>query len=383
MSTGDAVSAERDTDVADLLAELREAGDRVAELEAKVEARGEDLLERLADAYRGAERLLDRYEDRATDYDDFAGFVEFQDAFVEFVDGLDEDLPEREAFEAADETFQKSRLSEEDFEAAREALVPAREAATLLDRYREARERFGEVRHEARQRAADLDERGEALERLLALGATDLDVPVAELRETVEAYDESVREAFAASRRESPAREVLSLVDEAADRPFVAFRAPPTRLLEYVRESGVGEEPIPTLLEYADYSNQKLGHYVDEPHELQRHVATNRTYLDRLDGEPLTVGWPPPPASKLEFRAKEYQRVLTRFAPDETVATLRAVREFARDAERYGDCREAAHVLDDLDDGDRERLESGAVATELVRTRTARDRLRETLDALD
>ena len=371
------------TDVSELARDLREAGERREDLEAQVEERGEDRLERLADAYRGAERLLERYEERATDYDDFAGFVEFQDAFVEFVENLDSDLPERAAFEAADETFQKSRLTEEDFEAAREALSPAREAATLLDRYRQARETFGERRHEARQRADELDERCEELEHLLALGATDLDVPVDELRETVEAYNESVREAFRQFRREVPARDLLSLVDEAADRPFVEFRAPPTRLLEYVQESEVGEESVTKLLEYADYSNQKLGHYVEKPHELQQHVATNRSYLNRLDGDPLTFAWPPRPASEVEFRAKEYQRVLTGFAPDETVALLREVRDLARDAERYGDLREAAHVLDRLGEGERERLESGSLSSELAESRAARDRLREALAAVD
>jgi hypothetical protein len=382
MSTSESVNA-TGTDVSELARDLREAGERRDDLEAQVEERGEDRLERLADAYRGAERLLERYEERATDYDDFAGFVEFQDAFVEFVENLDSDLPERAAFEAADETFQKSRLTEEDFEAAREALSPAREAATLLDRYRQARETFGERRHEARQRADELDERCEELEHLLALGATDLDVPVDELRETVEAYNESVREAFRQFRREVPARDLLSLVDEAADRPFVEFRAPPTRLLEYVQESEVGEESVTKLLEYADYSNQKLGHYVEKPHELQQHVATNRSYLNRLDGDPLTFAWPPRPASEVEFRAKEYQRVLTGFAPDETVALLREVRDLARDAERYGDLREAAHVLDRLGEGERERLESGSLSSELAESRAARDRLREALAAVD
>ena len=371
------------TDVSDLVRDLREAGERRDDLEARVAERGEDRLQRLADAYRGAERLLDRYEERATDYDDFAGFVEFQDAFVEFVEDLDDDLPEREAFEAADEVFQKSRLTEDDFETAREALAPAREAATLLDRYREARETFGERRHEARRRADELDDRCEELEGLLALGATDLDVPVEDLRQTIETYNESVREAFTRFRRETPARELLSLVDEAADRPFVEFRPPPTRLLEYVRESDVGEEPVTRLLEFADYSNQKLDHYVAEPHELQRHVATNRSYLDRLDGEPLTFAWPPRPASEVEFRAKEYQRVLTGFAPDDTVARLREVRNAARDTGRYGDLREAAHVLDRLGEGERERLESGSLSRELAESRTARDRLREALAAVD
>jgi hypothetical protein len=85
----------------------------------------------------------------------------------------------------------------------------------------------------------------------------------------------------------------------------------------------------------------------------------------------------------VEFRAKEYQRVLTGFAPDETVARLREVRDLARDAERYGDLREAAHVLDRLGEGERERLESGSLSSELAESRAARDRLREALAAVD
>jgi len=382
LSTSEPVNVD-ETDVTALVRDLREARERRATLEARVTERGEDRLEQLADAYRGAERLLERYEERATDYDDFAGFVEFQDAFVEFVEGLDADLPEREAFEAADQVFQKSRLTNDDFEAAREVLEPAHNAATLLDRHREARKRFGELRHRAHQRADELDDRCEELEQLLALGATNLDVPVTELRETIETYNESVQTAFTTFRRERSARELLTLVDEAAARPFVDFRTPPTQLLEYVQKREVGEEPITRLLEYADYSNQKLGHYVEKPHELQQYVATNQRYLSRLDGAPITFAWPPRPASEVEFRAKEYQRALGGFAPDKTVARLREVQDAARDAERYGNLREAAHVLDRLAEGERERLENGSISVELRETRTARARLREALDTAE
>ena len=371
---------EADEEVDDLLAELHEATERVEELEARVEELGESELERVADAYNGATRLLDRYEERATDYDDFEGYVEFQEAFVDFVEGLPEDLPAREGFEAADETFQKSRLDATDFEHAREQLADAREYASLLSSYREARQRRSDAEHAVRSRLRDLEDRVDHLERTLALGAADLDAPVEELRDPIETYDGAVREAFESFKREASAREVFALLEAAASYPLVEFREPPTRLREYVRSSEAGAEPIPKLLEYADYSASKLDHYVAEPHELQRHVATNRTYLTRLDAEPLTVEWPPPPASKLRYRTREYEAVVRRFAPEATVAALRAVRRLATDPGRYGDLREAAHAIDELDEEQRSMLERGAVEPALRAAREKRDRLRAALD---
>jgi polyhydroxyalkanoate synthesis regulator phasin len=367
-------------DVGALVAELQEARARVEELEARVAELGEAELERVADAYNGANRLLERYEDRATDYDDFEGYVEFQEAFVDFVEGLPEDLPAREGFEAADETFRKSRLSVEDFERAREQLSEAREYASLLSDYREARGRRSDAEHAVRSRLRELEARVDDLERTLALGAADLDAPVEELRGPVEAYNEAVTEAFDSFRRGVPAREVFALVDVAGSYPLVGFREPPTRLREYVESSPAGEEPIPKLLEYADYSASKLDHYVAEPHELKRHVATNRTYLDRLDAEPLTVEWPPPPASKLRYRTREYEAVVRRFAPEGTVAALRAVRRLATDPGWYGDLREAAHAVDELDEDQRSMLERDAVEPALRAAREKRDRLREALE---
>jgi hypothetical protein len=366
--------------VAELVAELREARERVRELEARVEEVGEEELERVADAYNGATRLLERYEDRATDYDDFEGYVEFQETFVDFVEGLDDDLPAREGFEAADETFQKSRLNEEDFERAREQLADAREYASLLSSYREARGRRSDAEHAVRSRLRDVEERVDDLERTLALGAADLDAPIEKLRDPIESYDEAVREALEAFKREAPAREVFALIEVTASYPLVDFRSPPTRLREYVASSEVGEEPIPKLLEYADYSASKLEHYVGAPHELKRHVATNRTYLDRLDAEPLTVEWPPPPMSKLRYRTREYEAVVRRFAPEEVVGALREVRRLATDPEWYGDLREAAHAIEELDEEGRAMLERDAVEPALREAREKRDRLREALD---
>ena len=361
---------------------LGSAAEQVADLETEIEDRGAEELERLAEATTEADRLMDRYEERATDWDDFAGFVEFQNTFVEFVEGLAPEFPHREAFEAADEQFQKQRLDAADFEAAREALAPARQAAGLLEERARARERFGDLRYAAKSRRDSLAKRCESLERLLALSATDLDVAHDELRARVETYNRAVRAAFDELRADRPARELFDVVSEAAGRPLVGFETPPAELVEYLGRAETGTESLSTLVSYASYSPQKLEHYVEAPQRLKRHVGGHRTYLDRLDAGPLTVAWPPPPATTLEFRAREIRAVLSGFAPEETIAELRRLREFARDGARYGDCREAAYVLAELGPEDRDRLESGDAARELVDARASRDRLAEALAAV-
>jgi hypothetical protein len=369
-----------DGDVDGLVAELREARERVDELETRVAEVGEAELERVADAYNGATRLLDRYEDRATDYDDFEGYVEFQETFVDFVEGLPEDLPGREGFEAADETFRKSRLSEADFELAREQLSEAREYASLLSSYREARSRRSDAEHAVRSRLREAEERIDRLERTLALGAADLDAPVEELREPIEAYDEAVREAFASFKREASAREVFALVAVARSYPLVGFREPPTRLREYVESNEAGEEPVPKLLEYADYSASKLDHYVDDPELLRTRFAVHRTYLERRGPDSLVVLWPPPAADRLRHRASELVSVVGRFADEGTVAALRRVRDLPRTTD-YERLRTAAEARTELSEDARERLQSGAVESELAALRDERERLRDALES--
>lgn len=365
---------------ADPVAELERADETYERLLAEVEGVGEARLRDLASAYRNFEKLLERHEDTATGYGDFQEYVAFQEELEAFVDRLDDDLLARDAFEAADDELQKRRLSTDDFENAREALEPARELVDRYDDWRDAATRYREARAAVKRHKRDLDERIADLRRVLSLGAADLDAPVERLREPIVAYNEAVRDAFTEFKRETSAREVFDFVETTRAYPLVEYRQPPARLREFVDRADLGEESIPKLLEYADYSQSKLDHYVDEPHELKRHVATNRTYLERLDAGPLVVAWPPPPASKLRWHAREFVAVVARFAPEDVVAKARTVCELARDPEEYGRLREAAHALDELDDDERERLQSGEVTAELDRRRAERDRLVEALD---
>ncbi|MFB6160591.1 MAG: hypothetical protein ABEJ61_05370 [Haloferacaceae archaeon] len=372
-----------------LASEAGEAADRLARLEReRDEAReavaevGEERVAAVANAHREATSLLDRYADSATGTGDFEAYVEFQERFLGLVEELDDDLPEREAFEAAAETLDRRRLRERDFAQAREEIAPAGAYADMLDRREDAAERYRTARHEAESTLAAVEERIESLERLCELGEADLDAPVERLRDPVEAYNDAVREAFDDYRRSASARELFDLVDATVAYPLVEFRRPPRDLREYVESHAAGDEPVPTLLEYADYSASKLDHYVDDPGALRAKVATHRTYLERLDADPLTVAWPPAPAGVLRRRARELVAVVGRFAPEEVVARARTVRDLPRET-AYERLREAAVARAELDEAERERLASGAASAELSRLREAREELAAALGRED
>jgi len=368
------------TDVVD---DLEAAADELETAEAAVEERGEARLERIRDAYEEALGLLDQYEDTATGSggENFRAYVEFQEEFATFVENLGDGLPHREAFEAALETVDKRRLTESDFEDAREALAPAREAAAVLNRRESARDAYREARRAAEKRRSELESEIADRERLLELGDADLDAPVEELRGPIENYNDAVRDAFGTFRETSPARELLEFASTAQRYPLVDVPRPPDELRGYVHEKDAGEEPIPQLLEYAEYSRSKLGHYVDDPDELKRRVATHRTYLRRLDGSALTIEWPPAGADALRRRCDELISLVGRFATEDVVAKLRGVRGLTREADRYESLRTAAVAIEELGPDERERLRSGAVEAELDARLTELESIEAALEA--
>ena len=366
----------RDPDA--LVAELRDARRAVADAEAAVEEYGEDRLEALRSALRDLDVLFDQYEEDATGTGDFQSYLSFQDDLVALVEGFDDDLPEREAFESLLDLFKKRRLSESDFAEARDRLRDARDLAARLDTLEAAREEHRETRKRvtvaADEYAADVAD----LERLQRLGNADLDAPVEDLREPVQEYDDAVTDAFREFRREAPAREFLDFVETTEAYPLVGFEAVPEDLADFVANQSAGEEPIPTLLDYAGYSPSKLEHYVDAPRTLKRAVGGNRTYLDRLDAEPLTVGWPPAPAEELAYRLDALVSVVARLPGDDALEPLHAVRTWVR-SDDYDRLRDAAVATHELTDDEKRRIESG-VEDELQRARENEQRLRDALD---
>jgi hypothetical protein len=361
----------------DPAAALADADAVYREVEERIADYGEETVRAVADAYDRATDLLDRYEGQATGTgkENFKNFIQFQEKFASLAEELPDDLPERDAFEAANDRFDKRRLNESDFATARDRLEVAADIAGLLDERREAREEYREVRLVVGHALADVREEIAERERLVELGDADLDAPVEEIRDPIERYNEAVGEAFSAFKSEASAREVLSFVAATEDYTLVGFRDPPEALREYVERREVGTEPVSELLKYARYSNSKLDHYVEDPTALKRAVATNETYLERLDADPLRLDWPPRSAADLRWRIEELVSVVARFADDEVVADLRDVQSVVRDEERFERLRTVAEAEADLSDAEREKVASGAVEDELADLREKRAQL--------
>jgi len=352
-------------------ATLRERYDELRRIESRIDDLGRERVEAAADAYRRAHRVLDQYEEDAVGTGDFGSYVQFRGEFADAVDVGDGALA-ADAFDAADDAVDKKRLSEGDFDAARDALDPAGEYVDLLDAYDDAVDAYRIARKEAKAAKKDLDSRLDELRSVAEMADADLDVDVDRLREPIEAYNEAVREAFASFYASASAREVFAFLERADGTPFVDVDVPPTDLADYVADYEAGEEPLPTLVEYADYSNSKLDHYVDDPGALRTAVAVHRTYIERLDGEPLTLDWPPAGGDELGYEIDELIPLVSRVADDETVATLRSVRELAREDD-YERLRRAAEVRDALDDAEVALIERGVVderVKEAERTRS-------------
>ncbi|WP_224270682.1 DUF7118 family protein [Haloprofundus salinisoli] len=377
---GVAVDSPTDPSNAEAVAdELEAAFDARRDAEAAVTDAGTETVESVADAYDRALALLDRYEDRATGTGDFGAFVEFERKFLELVEGVDDDAPAADAFDAANDILDRRRLSQRHFDAARDALDTAADVAALLEERDAARERHRTATRDAERCLSNVDKRLSELRRLERLGEADLDAPVDRLREPIRAYNDAVGEAFEAYKGDASARDALSFVSTAAGYPLIDYDAPPADLREYVASADVGAEPIPDLLEYADYSNSKLSHFVADPAELKARVAVNRTYLDRLDGGPLTVSWPPPPAAEFRCLVPELVSVVSRFAPEEVVARCRELRYLVENDD-YDRLRTAAAARGSLTEAEQAKLQRGEVTASLDAFRTSRDRLRTTLD---
>jgi len=406
-----------------VVADLREAADRLQAAEAAIDERGEAAIEAAADAYRRATRLLDDYEDSATGTGDFTAYLEFQNEILALVEELPDDTFAADAFERVSDRLDKRRLNQSDFEFAREEIEAASEAVAMLEEREAARDAYRSARHDAKERRDDLREEADRLRRLQRLGDVDLDADLDPLSEPVEAYNAAVETAVEGFRKTRPARELFALLDDAADRPLVGVDQPPRDLVDYIETKPAGTEPLATLVEYADYSPSKLEHYVDDPGALRTNVAVHQTYLDRLDAAPFRVDWPPAEAATLRARLDEVAPLVRRLdavfvddssdggasgdsagdadeAPagngDGTAATdleidadlpdenpvEAARRRLARVTRRdeYDRLREVALADAELSDAEFERVASGAIDDDLAAVTDAIDAIETALD---
>ena len=345
----------------------------------RVEEHGEAELERLQDAYETFRETLEIYQDQVVgDEGDIQTIVEFQSQLDAAMKEIPKGVMLREVFEDCDEYLQQKWFSDDDFEHVYEQLEPIADLVTRLDERDEVRSDYRDARRRVTARARECKEEIEHLERLSELAEADLDAPTERLRDPIEAYNEAVRETFGEYKREQPAREVVRFLDRMEQFPLVDYRTPPADIAAYVAEEPPGTEPIPKLLDYADYSRSKLDHYVEDPDRLKHAIEGHRAYLADIDGEPLTVDWPPPAAGTLRYRCRELTTAVNRIDPT-VVESLRRVEALPRETE-YDRLRDAAIARQELSEDERQRVRSGAVEEELGERRAERETLLAALE---
>lgn len=366
-------------EVAAIIDEIEATYTAYTEATDEIETIGWEQAEQIREAVQGLNRLLDRYEDRATGTGDFGGYIAFRGEVDELVEELPDELAHRDEFETVADIVDKRRLSEDDFAKARQAVGGAREVANRLSEVSQLRADYQDTRREAKARLEEIDDRIAELDRLLTLGAVDLDAPVEDIQDPIERYNDAVTEAFSTYLHDVPAADVLDLFGLTDRYPLVPMEAPPPTLETYLEDL---EESltVPELLEYADYSRSKLDHYVADPVALRSAVAADRTYLERLSADPFTIDWPPPQSDVLRWHTRELLSVVGRFASSDVLEKLRTVQDIARNTERFDELREVAVARSSISPEQRERLLSGDIEDERDAFLTARDRLETTLD---
>lgn len=361
-----------------LLDRLERVSERFEELRTALAPYRNEEIEELAEHLRELDRILDTYETRATESGDFGGYVAFRSTIDQFVDGLPGGLPEREKFEAMGERVDKRRLSTRDFDEARALVNPARELVETYENWQSATKELRNRRTEVRKAIADIEETIDEHDRMLGLRELDLDAPIKDIREPIQTYNEAVTEAFESHLRETTAADVLELFEHTKRYPLVDAPRPPDELYRYVTEA-TPELTVHDLLEYADFSISKLTHYVDDPSAFRAAVATELTYLNRLNATPFRIDWPPLPAEQLRWRLRELRPVVNRFADDAVIDHLRRVESLTRDEERFDWLREIAMARESISEEDRKRLESGEIERRRSRLESSRDRLHAAL----
>jgi hypothetical protein len=352
----------------DPVAALAAADERYRERQAAVDEVGESALQTVATAHEELTALLDRSEETATGTGEFEAFLEFQGRVATLVEDLPADLPRREAFEDVSEVLHARTLRHKHFARAREHLSAVEPLVERLERRDDALAAYREARRDAVERREEAAARVERLESLVAYADVDWDAPVEVLQRPVAAYNDAVDAAVGSFRSAASARAFLRWVDTVARAyPLAGLDAPPRDVVDYLDRAAVGEEPLPTVLEYADYSRSKLDHYVDDPGRFLAVVGGSETALARDVADALAVAWPPPPAASLRFRCDELVAATGRLA-EAPAARCREVRALTRRAD-YDRLRATAAAEDALDAAARERVASGEAATSLAAAR--------------
>ncbi len=368
------------TTIDTLIDDLENAHATVNDIDATIDDIGEDRLNDLNDRYQEFTTLLKTYKESAsgTGRETFQEYVAFQGELDAFESALPSNALKTDVFKDAIEYLDQRRLNQGDFEEAHAILAPIEDRLAIIEDREKAREEFASAKRAIQQQIDDLDDEIERLERALSFENVDFTVSVDQLRSLIDSYNTAISTDFSSFKSNAPAHDFIQFIEKTTNYPLVAFPSPPSELIEYLESADIGNEPLPHILEYTDYTRSKLSHYVDDPSTFNARIAANQTYLDRLSPSPLTISWPPPPQEELHWILRELISVVNRIATSDTMKKLNTLQNFAHKNE-YSDIRRAAKAESVLDDTEKERLASGELTAEHEAKQQEKDKLQTAL----
>ncbi|MDX1745070.1 MAG: hypothetical protein R3324_03965, partial [Halobacteriales archaeon] len=265
------------------------------------------------------------------------------------------DVTDRTAFEDALSRFDRRIIREKDFRRARSDLTSVKQVSETLS---EAEELASQLTNERGRLSSRLrkwrHDRSQVQSRLSDLEAvTDVDPePLVAARSS---YNDRVREEFDSFAETAPAIDVARVGYKArlvplADVPPITDEA----ALSVLEDAGFATETVPTVLEYAGYSDSKLSHYVDRPGSFRSQLPVS--WFETIDGEAFTIA-ADATGDDVRHRAPALVKVIDAFATPETIAELRTLRDLAARGE-YDRMRRARRLAADDAPGDVESARS-------------------------
>ncbi|MDY6765077.1 MAG: hypothetical protein SV377_05240 [Halobacteria archaeon] len=330
-------------DVSETIQELKRARQRIEDI-------GLEKAKKTHDFYSELSETMDEYREDAVGTGDFETYVEFQgilDDMLERVKKNQDEIHRPEDFERVIDDFEKRVIRESDFRHAESTLSDVRELSETIDRINEIEKELRYEKGKLERRKSELESRLKSIKRKIdtAKGVSDIDPsPLVSL---IESYNSSVETDFEEFYNNAPAIKVARIGEKARDFPLADIKPLDKETVRILERTGMGRKTVSEVLEYADYSDSKLSHYIDKPEEFRRNVS--QTWFKLLSADDFKISVETP-QNLIKHKVPELVRVVGEFGSDETVRKLREIHSIAERGE-YAPMRRA--YLSEKETGDK------------------------------
>lgn len=298
---------------------------------------GIEAVREARDIYHDLQRYIDRYREPATGHGDFESYIEFQSVLAEIEEQLDDDVYGERWFRKAIQRFESRTLREKHFRRAEKDLQEIRELVEAFERAMELEDELRSERGRLRKRRRELQNEIKRLESRIRDAREAPDADASRLESLLDKYNKSVEREYGSWLSSAPAIEVVRHAYRASRMPLVEADGVDGRSVEALQESGVGDESVERLLEFAGYSDSKLQHYVDDPRTFRDKLPT--AWFRVADAEPYKLSLDME-EGVVERLVPELVSVVSEFASERTIEVLRQIGDLARNG-RYSEMRQA------------------------------------------